>query len=107
MKDHSRPPLPKYAKYLPEYEPTSLAAQVTTTPPQSGSGLKVASIMLGILSGFTTVYLIVSLVYVPNTSYRDLRVILAEVMWVPFGLLPGVSALICWGISNARQPIQS
>ncbi|HEU5200575.1 MAG TPA: hypothetical protein VFU32_13130 [Ktedonobacterales bacterium] len=103
MKDHSCPPLPKYAKYLPEYEPTPLAAQETTTPRQSGSGLKLVSILLGILSGFTTIYLIASLVFAPNTPSHDLSVIVAEVMWVPFGLLPGMSALICWDISKARR----
>ncbi len=106
MQDSSRPPLPKYAKYLPEYEPTALADQAEPTSSQSGSGLHVACIMLSFMSGFTTAYLLASLVIVPYTPARPLIIFWAEVSWVPFGLLPGMGALICWSIFKAHQPTQ-
>lgn len=106
MQDSSRPPLPKYAKYLPEYEPTALADQVKTTPSQPGSGLHIACIMLSFISGFTTAYLLASLVIVPYTPARPLIIFWAEVSWVPFGLLPGMGALICWCVFKARQSTQ-
>lgn len=106
MKDDARPPLPKYAKYLPDYELPPPAARVKTMSPQAIAHLKIVSLMLGIMCGISTVYLIASLVIAPHAPDPDLSVDLAEVTWVPFGLLPGLSALICWSICKARDAAQ-
>jgi hypothetical protein len=103
MQDDTRPPLPKYAKYLPEYEPI---AQQPIMSPRWGPALKMASITLGLLCVNTTIYLIASLALAPHTSYGDESVGAAEIMWVLFGLLPGLSALICWGIYTSGKSAQ-
>jgi len=100
--DHSRPPLPKYAKYLPEYE----EAQIPTPPPQWSPALKWGSIILGMLFVNTTIYLIASLVLAPPAPYHDESVGAAEVMWVVFGLLPGLGAFICWSMYTASNSPQ-
>lgn len=106
MHDHSRPPLPKYAKYLPEYEPDPLAAQGPTIPPQWRPVLKTASIILAMLFVNTTIYLIASLVLAPHTPYHDESIDAAEITWVIFGLLPGLSARICWSMYTSSKSIQ-
>lgn len=62
MHDHSRPPLPKYAKYLPDDEPASLEVQEPRIPPRWGPFLKTASVVLGLLGVNTTIFLIASLI---------------------------------------------
>ena len=106
MQDYARSALPKHAKYLPEYEPTSRETEVTNTPPQSDSALHAACILLSFISGFTTAYLLVSLIIVPHTPARHLIIFWAAMTWLPFGLLPGMAALICWSAFKARQSPQ-
>jgi hypothetical protein len=100
MKHDARPPLPKYAKYLPEYEPP------TTTPPRWRPALKWASIILGLLFVNTTIYLVASLAFAPHTAYHDESVRAAEITWVLFGLLPGLGALLCWGMYTSSKSTQ-
>ena len=108
MKDDARPPLSKYAKYLPEYEPTPrVAAPVTNTLPQPGSYLKAISIMLGILSIVVWVYLLWGLTLAPTNQYSSLGVFFALVFLLPVAVLSEVIALICWAIYSARTSRQS
>jgi len=107
MHGHSRPPLPKYAKYLPEYEPDLLAAQRPTLPSQWRSVLKTISIILGMLCVNTSIYLIASLILAPPAPYHDESVGAAKVTWVVFGLLPGLVAFLCWSLYTASESTQS
>ena len=106
MHDYSRPPLPKYAKYLPDAELSALEGQCPAVPPQWGPRLKTASVVLSLLCVNTTIYLIVSLVFAPHTSYHNESVGAAEITWVLFGLLPGLSALICWAMYRSSMSTQ-
>ncbi len=102
MQDRSRPPLPRYAKYLPEYEET----RVPTPPPQWSPALKWAGIVLGMLFVNTSIYLIASLILAPPAPYHDQSVNAAEITWVIFGLLPGLGALVCVGMYTASKSAQ-
>jgi hypothetical protein len=94
--------LPRYAKYLTEYEET----QIPTPPPRWGPFLKMASIILGMLCVNTSIYLIASLILAPPAPYHDQSVFAAEVTWVIFGLLPGLGAFICRGMYAASKSPQ-
>ncbi len=98
---------------LPENEPSSpLVVPVTTTPPRqefansSSGGLKRAAIIWSIISLPATVFLCFALAST-NQPYGVLAALFGLVVWVPFGLIPGIIALISWGRYNARQYHQS